>query len=298
MILVRIPNWIGDAVISRGFLRALKENVDSEIFVIGKEYLKDIFYDYNFFGFKSYKDYFKILKHFKNIGFEKIFILPFSFSSAFFPFLAGIKFRVGIDSDNRGFILTHKVSSFYIKREHLLKSFLRLIGLEENFNNFIPNFDKIKVDEKNDLVIIAPQASYGKTKEWLFFKDLAKFLLKEGFEVLIVGKRKEESYPKGVVDLREKTNLSDILKIISESKYVFSNDSGIAHIASALGKKVFVFFGSTLPLWTKPLGENVFIFYKKISCSPCFKRVCMFGTYECLRKINLEEVVKVFNILR
>ncbi|MEN3045591.1 MAG: glycosyltransferase family 9 protein [Candidatus Hydrothermales bacterium] len=298
MILVRIPNWVGDAVISRGFVKALKEKFNGEIFIIGKEHLKDIFYDYNFCGFKNYLDYFRILKVFKNRGFEKIFILPFSFSSAFFPFLAGISLRIGIDSDNRGTLLTHKVSGFYIKREHLLKSFLRLIGLEKNFYNFNPDFEKIEVNEKDDLVIIAPEASYGKTKEWPFFKDLAKFLLKEGFEVIIVGKRKNEDYPKGVIDLRGKTNLGDILRIVSESRYVFSNDSGVAHIASALGKKVFVFFGSTSPLWTRPLGKNVFIFYKRISCSPCFKRVCEFGTYECLKKIDLREVIKVFKILR
>ncbi|MEO0280209.1 MAG: glycosyltransferase family 9 protein [candidate division WOR-3 bacterium] len=298
MIIVRVPNWIGDAVISRGFLKALMKKFDRKIFVIGKEFLRDIFYDFEFKGFKTYKEYFEILKSLKDKGFNEIYILPFSFSSAFFPFFVGIKIRIGFESDRRGFLLTHKLPPFYIKREHLLKSFLRLIDMEESYTLYYPELKRFSDRERKNTVIIAPHATYGKAKEWVFFKELSEYLLKEKFEVIVIGRKKIGEYPEGVIDLRGKTDLKDVLKIISEAEYVFSNDSGIAHIAGSMGKKVFVFFGSTSPLWTKPLGKNVYIFYKKVFCSPCFERTCKYNTYDCMKKITIYEVEKFFSIVK
>ncbi len=298
MIIVRVPNWIGDAVISRGFLKALRGKFNGEISIIGKEFLREIFYDFEFKGFKTYREYFEILKSLKEKGHREIYILPFSFSSAFFPFLAGIKIRRGFEGDRRGFLLTHRLPSFYIKREHLLKSFLRLINMEDNYTLYYPELKRFSERERKNSIVIAPHSSYGRAKEWLFFKELSVYLLKEKYRVIVIGKKKIGEFPDRVVDLRGKTDLKDVLKIISEVEYVFSNDSGIAHIAGGMGKKVFVFFGSTYPLWTKPLGSNVYIFYKNIFCSPCFERTCRYSTYECMKKITIYEVENFFSVVR
>jgi len=291
-----VPNWIGDAVIARGFLRALCDKYNRKVLLTGKKNLKAIFYDYEYIGFSSYLEYFKILKDLKRKGGDVIFILPLSFSSAFFPFIAGIKERIGFVEDFRNYFLTKKISPYFLKKEHLLKSYLRLIGFEDKLELY-PPFMKNFSDEKERSVLIAPHASYGEAKEWIFFKDLAQYFLESNFTVKVIGREKKGSFPEGVKDLRGETHIEDVLKIISESRYIFSNDSGIAHIGAAMGKKTFVFFGSTLPLWTRPLGKNVYIFYKGVFCSPCFKRKCQYGTYECLRRITLKEVIKVFEIV-
>ncbi len=285
-------------IIARGFLKAVKlKYKGEEIKIFGKKELKVFFYDYDFFGFKSYYDYYRVLCEFKKKGLEKIFILPPSFSSAFFPFLAGIKERTGYDTDQRGLLLTKKIDSKYLKKEHLLKSYLRLINFENDYERFYPDLKLFDKPEKNTCVI-APFASYGSAKEWVFYKELADFLLKKGFRVYVVGKKKRDNFPEGVLNLSGETDLNGLLKIISKAEYIFSNDSGVAHVASAMNKKVFVFFGSTSPLWTKPLGKNVYVFYKKNFCSPCFKRECAYKTYECMRKIKPEEVITLFEILR
>jgi len=296
LIIVRAPNWIGDAVISRGFLRALLDEYNEKIILTGKKKLKAIFYDYEYIGFSSYLEYLKILKNLKRKGAEMIFILPPSFSSAFFPFIAGIKERVGFVTDFRENFLTKKIPNYFLKKEHLLKSYLRLIGVENRLKLYYP-FMKNFSDEKRNSILIAPHASYGRAKEWLFFRELAQYFLDKKFAVTVIGKEKRERFPNGVKDLREETEIRDVLKIISESEYIFSNDSGIAHIGAAMGKKTFVFFGSTSPCWTKPLGENVYVFYKKTFCSPCFERTCKYETYECLKRITVEEVIKVFEIV-
>jgi len=296
LIIVRVPNWIGDAVIARGFLRALEDKCNGQVILTGKKKLKAIFYDYEYISFSSYSEYLKILQDLKRKGTEMIFILPPSFSSAFFPFIAGIKERVGFVTDFREYFLTKKIPAYFLKKEHLLKSYLRLIGFEDKLKLYYP-FMKDFSDEKRNSVLIAPHASYGKAKEWLFFKELAQYFLEKNFAVTVIGKEKKGSFPEGVKDLRTKTQIEDVLKIISESEYIFSNDSGIAHIGAAMGKKTFVFFGSTSPCWTKPLGENVYVFYKKTFCSPCFERTCKYRTYECLKRITVEEVIKVFEIV-
>ena len=296
MIIVRVPNWIGDAVISRGFLKALSDRHGEEVILTGKKKLKAIFYDYEYISFSSYSEYLRILRNLKRKGAEKIFILPPSFSSAFFSFVAGIKERIGFVTDFREYFLTEKIPAYFLKKEHLLRSYLRLIGFENKLKLYYPFMKGFSDEEKYD-VLIAPHASYGRAKEWLFFKDLAEFFLKRKFKVTVIGKEKKGDFPEGVIDLRGKTSIEDVLKIISASVYIFSNDSGIAHIGAAMGKKTFVFFGSTSPSWTKPLGKNVYVFYKKTFCSPCFERKCRYNTYECLKKITLDEVIKVFEIV-
>jgi len=290
-----VPNWIGDAVMSRGFLKALGKK-EKSIIVFGKEHLKPLFPEYKFEGISGYRDYYIKLLEYKKIGLKKIYILPPSFSSAFFPFIAGIKERIGFNTDKRGIMLTRSFSEKYLKKEHLLKSFLRLIE-EELKKDYMPYFNEKQKKAYKKRIVIAPYASYGKSKEWLYFRELSMYLLNQGFEVIIVGKNKKQSFPDKVKDLSGKTTLKELIEILKTSYWVFTNDSGIAHISSALKKKTFVFFGSTSPLWTKPLGENVYVFYKNLYCSPCFKRKCIYNTYECLKKISLKEVIEIFNVI-
>lgn len=93
-----------------------------------------------------------------------------------------------------------------------------------------------------------------------------------------------------VLDLMGKTSLREVCGVLKRCSLFISNDSGLMHLAAALGTPVVAIFGSTSPKWTAPLGEGHVVVTRDASCSPCFRRECPSRTYECLEKIEVDEV--------
>ncbi len=95
-----------------------------------------------------------------------------------------------------------------------------------------------------------------------------------------------------VVNLCGKTRLVDTIDLLALAKSVVTNDSGLMHVAAAVGTEVNVIYGSSTPDYTPPLtsDEKRIVFYLGLDCSPCFKRVCPLGHTECLYKIRTADV--------
>ena len=301
-ILVRFPNWLGDAIFARGFLKALLEkNKDAEIYVLIKKNLKEIVWDFKNFTFKNKIDLFLNLLKIKKIKFDISYILPNSFSSAFFIFLYGIKERIGYKNSFREIFLTR---AFEIdkdfKEKHMINSYLKLIGVkyEEKYN---PSFPLPQMNFKFDFkkyVVFAPFAYYGLSKEWPkeFYIKLGEMFEKEGFKVLIVGskndKKKIKNWQNKFISLVGELSLLEVAYLIKNSLLFIGNDSGLYHLANSLNVFSIGIYGSTSPIWTGPLSKNSIYFYKNLPCSPCFKRRCFKkeNKYECLYKITPYEV--------
>ncbi len=84
----------------------------------------------------------------------------------------------------------------------------------------------------------------------------------------------------------------DVLAAILKRCHVYvGNDSGITHIAAAVGIPVVAIFGPTNPLVWGPRGKQVTIVYGKTACSPCPREKMYSCTeQECMKRIKLEEV--------
>ncbi len=97
-----------------------------------------------------------------------------------------------------------------------------------------------------------------------------------------------------VYNLCGKTELVDTIDLLACAQSVVSNDSGLMHVAAAVGVEVNVIYGSSTPAYTPPLTseEKRKIFYLGLDCSPCFKRVCPLGHTDCLNKIKDEDVYR------
>ncbi len=75
---------------------------------------------------------------------------------------------------------------------------------------------------------------------------------------------------------------------------VVANDSGPAHVAAALGRKLVVLFGPTAPSRWAPIGSDVELLYRGLPCSPCSNHGsarCPLGTHACLAEIPASEVL-------
>ena len=102
------------------------------------------------------------------------------------------------------------------------------------------------------------------------------------------------------INLAGKTSVDQAIQWIAATKYVISNDSGLMHIAAALGVKQVAIFGSSSPLHTPPLNDHAAVLWLKndaayqppLDCAPCFERECPLGHTRCLNDVLPEQVLQ------
>ena len=177
--------------------------------------------------------------------------------------------------------------------------FPRLTVDEANRDNLLARFG---LSLEKPVICIMPGAEYGPAKQWPveYYSGLSAKLLDAGYQVWVMGSNKEKKLGKKIVagkdgafSLCGETDLVDVIDLISCAQQVVSNDSGLMHIAAAVGTKLNVIYGSSTPAYTPPLAadEKLNIFYLDLACSPCFKRVCPLGHTDCLKKISVDDVI-------
>ena len=163
--------------------------------------------------------------------------------------------------------------------EHYLKSL-----------NLPPLYSKVLPLEafplwKERIIIHPGSGSMKKNAPLELFKKIYQKLKERGEKPLIVLGEAE-------INLREELkgfetyrveNILTFAKLLKGAKAFIGNDSGFSHLAGYLGVRTLALFGPTNPKVWSPLGPEVRVLYKNLSCSPCFPKDCTNGIYkECL----------------
>ncbi|MFN3567424.1 MAG: lipopolysaccharide heptosyltransferase II [Caldimicrobium sp.] len=314
--LIRLPNWLGDALMATPVYENLRSY--EKLILFGPATFVNLFEDFPQVKILPYyKGNNKLnlanLKPYKN---ERALLLTNSFSSAWLFFRADFKEVMGYSTDLRGFLLTKKVNppkeklhqrDYYLylieKLGFTLKQRDLILPLKEEkileAQKFLKN-KGIEI-ERAPLILIAPGAAYGPAKKWPedYYRKLSQELVKKGFNILIVGSEGEKllgdyikGEAKGIYNLCGETTITTLAGIFSLSNLLISNDSGLMHLGAALKIPQIAIFGSTDPLFTAPLNPRAIILKLNLDCSPCFKRECPKGHYNCLRSITPDEVLQ------
>jgi len=229
-------------------------------------------------------------------GFHTMYLLPFSFSSAWFAMKTGVPVRRGLSREMRRFLLTDPLPRDVInlnnnKLHHITNEYAEILNTPFISHEEWSGVTVLPDTKYNDSIVYCPGAAYGPTKKWRHFPELA--LLQDRYNIVVLGSRGDgesaqeivRMAPKKVLDLTGKTSLTEAAAIISAARAVISNDSGLMHLAAYIGTPVIGIFGSTSPVWTRPLGKKSIAMYMPEPCAPCFDRVCRLQHYQCLENI-------------
>ena len=78
-----------------------------------------------------------------------------------------------------------------------------------------------------------------------------------------------------LTDLTGRTGLREAAAILAACAGFVGNDSGLMHLAAALGVPTVGIFGSSNPGWTSPLGpRTAAVVADGYACRPCYRKTC------------------------
>ncbi|HKQ29969.1 MAG TPA: lipopolysaccharide heptosyltransferase II [Burkholderiales bacterium] len=248
--------------------------------------------------------------------YERAIVLPNSFKSAIVPWIAGAQRRTGFLGELRYGLLNdirkldkkalpRTVDRFValgLEPDEVLKNAPPLPQLISNRQNALHALNAVGHALSQVPVLgLCPGAEYGPSKRWpaQYFAQLAAAKLAQGWEVWLFGSNKDAPITEAIdratggrcLNLGSRTSLAEAIDLLALTQVVVSNDSGLMHVAAALGRRLVALFGSTDPGFTPPMSPNAKVIYLGLPCSPCFKRDCPLKHHKCLKDIGPKQVL-------
>lgn len=248
------------------------------------------------------KAFFKILKDCNKENYDLVIDLQGLLRTAIFAFLLKAKQKIGVSGMKELSWLLIKQPYKRNKKENAvirnLNSLTYVTSKKypvkfEFKQNFISNFEKFNLNNKEFIVFI-PFAR-GKTKNWSvkYYCNLAKMMSEQypNIKIVVLGSQKDfgKIQNSNIIDLCGKTNIAELAQILNKSLLAIGADTGPMHLANALGTKNIFIFGGSDVFETAPYGNISKIFNSNLSCSPC-RGKCIFDTEKCLEQIKPQDV--------
>jgi heptosyltransferase-2 len=147
-------------------------------------------------------------------------------------------------------------------------------------------------------IALCPGAEYGPAKQWPVehYAALARLAQQQDYTVAMLGAPRDAqtgeaiaAQAPGSINLCGATQLSEAIALLAGCSGAVCNDSGLMHVAAALGRPTVGVYGSTDPRHTPPAAHRSAAIWLQLDCSPCFERICPLGHLNCLRGITPEQ---------
>ncbi len=324
-ILVVAPAWVGDTVMAQPMFRLLHErhaNLTLDVLappftlpLLSRmpEVRRGIVARFGH-GELKFGERRRLARALRDEQYDQAIVLPNSLKSALIPLLAKIPVRTGFRGELRYGLLNDLRK---LDEKALPKMMERFAALALDRGAAVPRplpTPKLTVILSNVEIIVqkqilkldkpiavfCPGAEYGPAKRWPaeHFGALAIKAAQQGYAVWLVGSPKDAAIGEAIVsasgsaciNLCGRTSLEDAIDLIGIAALVVTNDSGLMHVAAALNRPTLALYGSSSPAFTPPLSDKAKIIKLDIPCSPCFKRECPLGHFNCMRQLTPEQV--------
>jgi len=248
-------------------------------------------------------------------GYDQVIVLPNTFKSALTPFFSGIPQRTGYVGEMRHWLLNDARRLDAKRLPQLAERYAELaLPRGEAFQPPLPTpslrseetgrravMARLGLERSRPVAALAPGAEFGPAKRWpaQYFAELAQGLAAHGCAVWLIGSPNDreagadiERAAGGICrNLCGETTLEEAIDLLAASSLVVSNDSGLMHVAAALGRPLVALYGSSSPAYTPPQSAEASILKLDIPCSPCFQRVCPLGHFNCMMQLTPDKVL-------
>ena len=324
-VVIRAPNWLGDAVLALPAMAALRDHfADASLTVAAPAGVAALLRE----GTGVRPDAVLVLPASPREGvralregkFDLGVLFPNSFRSAWTLRRAGVPERWGIARSFRGFLLTRR-SRVSREGEHhadYYRALVRGLGVEcdDRPPVLAPSpaskasaatvLSRAGVPGEDRLIGVAPGAAYGQAKQWppaRMAELIARLVRERDVTCLLLGAthdrsaaREIESWLRShapdtlsrVLDLVGRTDLGSLVGLAAMCRVFVSNDSGAMHVAAAAGPPIVAMFGPTDERATRPLGVAD-VLTADVFCRPCHLRDCPID-HRCMKRITVETV--------
>ncbi len=321
------PAWVGDMVMAQVLLQVLRRrwprlqvdvlappaSVPLAERMLEVRRAMPLSIDHGQLGLKLRR---QVAKDLQKQDYDWSICLPNSFKSALIPYWARIPTRTGFRGEGRRLLLNDR---HRLDKKKLLRTVDRFVALglpprlpqptqlpaprlQVNQTALAAALQRLGIDvPQRPLVALAPGAEYGPAKRWPVHHwiTLARSLVQRGHAVWLFGSPKDAEITQAVaaavpeaVDLGGQTSLLEAVDLLSLAPITVSNDSGLMHVAGAVGSRVIALYGPTPLRMTPPLSAGAQPLRLDISCSPCGKRECPLKHHRCMEDLSPEHVIR------
>jgi heptosyltransferase-2 len=327
------PAWVGDMVMAQGLLKHLKaQRPEAAIDVLAPAWTRPLLermpevrvaiempLGHGHLGLAAR---YRLGRALRAHAYAQAIVLPNSWKSALVPFWARIPRRIGFRGEMRWGLLNDIRA---LDRSRLPLTVQRFLSLGQADGASLPDpvpTPSLRIDpERADrarrrlglepgeapVLGLCPGAEYGPAKRWpaSHFAAVARRKLAEGWQVWLFGSERDAGPGREIAalldgacaDLTGHTSLGEAVDLMSLVNVVVTNDSGLMHVAAALGRPLVAVYGSSDPGFTPPLAPRARVVRLDLECSPCFQRECPFGHYQCLRELDPARVIDALEAL-
>jgi heptosyltransferase-2 len=240
-------------------------------------------------------------------------VMPRTWKSALAPFLAGIPERTGFAGESRFVLLSDirwgerglprmvdRCAALAFPKGAVLPRDYPLPQLEVPAAEVATWRQRLGLGTAGPVAAFAPGA-VGPSKRWpaSYYAEAARRLVDEGFSVWVVGGPGETALAAeigaGSDRIHDLTgaDLRTAILALAAADVAVSNDSGLLHVAAALGTPSIGIFGPTSPWHWAPLNPLAAVIETTttVTCRPCHKPTCRYGHHRCMREIPAERIV-------
>ncbi len=225
----------------------------------------------------------------KSGHYDQAIVLPGSLKSALVPWFAGIPKRTGwrgemrygllndirtLDAQAFPLMVQRYVALAFDKSEMtspqaipepLLKP--KLVVDPASVHRTLQSFS---LNMEQPTLALCPGAEFGPAKRWpdYHYAKVAESMIAQGWQVLLFGSDNDRAVGDAIVDaispvhrdgcinLAGKTSLGQAVEILSQCRAAISNDSGLMHVAAAVGLPLVALYGPSSPDFTPPLSDQ------------------------------------------